>query len=169
MSFRWYLRQILLPSLLNCRTTTPILNTATFSVVQSGQISMRGEKRCPQNGIWPQTNLDRGALEMVHLEVAAWFAQDNLKVTHLQSSSFEKDYIWCTGRQCNRAPCQIPEEDWGHCSCWRWLIWLIDCVEGMQSCIRSAVSMVKVCAPDSGWQLQIYLHFIHIQSYSTAK
>ena len=25
---------------------------------------------------------DRGALEMVHLEVAAWFAQDNLKVTH---------------------------------------------------------------------------------------
>ena len=25
----------------------------------------------------------RGALEMVHLEVAAWFAQDNLKVTQL--------------------------------------------------------------------------------------
>ena len=31
---------------------------------------------------------------MVHLEVAAWFAQDNLKVTHLQSSCFEKKIIF---------------------------------------------------------------------------
>ena len=34
----------------------------------------------------------RGALEMVHLEVAAWFAQDNLKVTQLQIDIFWEFY-----------------------------------------------------------------------------
>ena len=32
----------------------------------------------------------RGALEMVHLEVAAWFAQDNLKVVHDHDCAVER-------------------------------------------------------------------------------
>ena len=63
---------------------------------------------------------------MVHLEVAAWFAQDNLKVIHLQPLKriifallweasylfrFGKDGIYCAGRQCDGAAGEVPEED----------------------------------------------------------
>jgi hypothetical protein len=62
---------------LSCQTITPILNTATFFVVLSGQFSHLVELLIPKKILY------RGALEMVHLEVAAWFAQDNLKVIHI--------------------------------------------------------------------------------------
>ena len=57
---------------------------------------------------------------MVHLEVAAWFAQDNLKVIDLSSPlgeddeymlCFGKDHIYCAGRQCDGAAGEVPEED----------------------------------------------------------